>query len=179
MARVISSLPRIPPAQLRRLQALWHQWTRNLNLSREADRALRHYYVQVFSQGRARETKQLTPADAQSVIRWLGELVSRENGAQNRVAGVAGRKGYPQWRRVPPNAAAWRALWGCASALGMSRPRLNAFIRQHYGRLGLHGMQDLRTMADLNRVLWGLKAMLRRRGNRSPVTGYLPFREAA
>jgi len=27
----------------------------------------------------------------------------------------------------------------------------------------LHGLRDLQTMADLNRVLWGFKAMLRRR----------------
>lgn len=45
----------------------------------------------------------------------------------------------------------------------MERPDLERFIRQHYARVGLRGLADLRTMADLNRVLWGLKAIARRR----------------
>ena len=50
-----------------------------------------------------------------------------------------------------------------AKALGMSRQRLEEFIRSHYAGVGLRSLTDLRTMADLNRVLWGLKAILRRR----------------
>jgi hypothetical protein len=45
----------------------------------------------------------------------------------------------------------------------MERSDLDRFIRRHYARAGLQGLADLRTMADLNRVLWGLKTMARRR----------------
>jgi hypothetical protein len=45
----------------------------------------------------------------------------------------------------------------------MERPDLERFIRRHYGGLGLRSLADLRTMADLNRVLWGLRAIERRR----------------
>jgi hypothetical protein len=50
-----------------------------------------------------------------------------------------------------------------AKALGMERLALERFIRRHYAGVGLRSLADLRTMADLNRVLWGLKAVARRR----------------
>jgi hypothetical protein len=153
----------ISKAQLRRLQALWQRWTASLQLAPESDRRLRHYYVELFSGGRASETKQLTRADAGRVIAQLERLAGPSRAALNRAAGTAGRRGFPQWRRIRANSAAWRALWGVAAALGMNDRRLDEFIRRHYARLGLYGLRDLQTMADLNRVLWGLKAMLRRR----------------
>ncbi len=64
MARLLQPDAPISPAQLRRLQTLWHLWTRTLKLRPEADRRLRHYYVHVLSGGRAAETKGLTRADA-------------------------------------------------------------------------------------------------------------------
>jgi hypothetical protein len=152
----------IGAGQLRRLHALWHQWGRHVALTPEADRRLRHYYVQIFSEGRALETKQLTRADAARIIAWLERLVRHAPPQQNRAAGTAGRHGFAERRRVQPNAAAWRALWAVARALGMDRKRLEHFIRSHYAGVGLRGLSDLRTMADLNRVLWGLKAMVRR-----------------
>lgn len=150
----------IRPAQLRRLQAVWHQWTSRLHLSHAADRELRHYFVERFSSGRARETLELTRGDAALVIAWL-ERLSRD-ARRNRVAGTAGRRGYPEHRRMRPTPAAWRALWAHAAALGMTRRQLDRFIVRHYAGVGLRGVRDIRSMADLNRVLWGLKAMLRR-----------------
>lgn len=156
-----SALP-ISRAQLRRLQVLWHQWTASLRLPPAFDRTLRHYYVKLFSHGRARETKQLTRNDAIRVIAWLERLVDRSAAARRRASGTAGRRGFPEQRRIRPTPAAWRALCGVAAALGMSRGALEEFIRRHYARVGLRGLGDLHTMADLNRVLWGLKAILRR-----------------
>jgi hypothetical protein len=153
----------IQPKQLRRLHALWRRWTGKLGLQREADRQLRHYYIQVFTQGRASETLELGEADTARVIQWLRNLVRRAEFPQHRAAGTAGRRGFPEQRQVEPNSTAWGALWSCAQTLGMGRPDLDRFIRRHYARVGLQGLADLRTMADLNRVLWGLKAMARRR----------------
>ncbi len=124
---------------------------------------MRHYYIERFTYGRARETLELTQSDAASLIRWLARLVHRAEPYVDKAAGTAGRHGYPERARVAPNAAAWRALWGCASALRMGREDLESFIRQHYGGVGLRGLDDLRTMADLIRVLWGLKGILRHR----------------
>ena len=162
MRRLGRSAGSIRPAQLRRLQALWREWTRKLALVPEADRRVRHYYVELLSEGRAAETSQLTREDAARVIAALERLSDRSSPEEAHAAGTAGRKGFPERRRVHPNAAAWRALWAAASALGMTRQRLDQFIRNHYASAGLRNTGDLRTMADLNRVLWGLKAMLRR-----------------
>jgi hypothetical protein len=152
----------ITPGQLRRLHAVWRRWTVKLRLAKERDTALRHYYVELFSAGRARQSNHLLRADAVRAIEWLERLLRHRDARYDYAAGTAGREGYPERRRVRPSPSAWRALWGCAAALGMDRARLDAFIGKHYGGVGLHGLADLRSMADLNRVLWGLKAMLRR-----------------
>ena len=149
--------------QLRRLHLLWHRWAGRLGLPRERDRKLRHYYIECFTCGRARETCGLTECDAALVIDRLAKLVNRQNTRLNQASGTAGRHGYPERVRVSPNGSAWRALWVCAAALGMECTQLENFIRRHYARVGLHGLRDIHSMADLNRVLWGLKAMLRHR----------------
>ncbi len=149
-------------SQLRRLQALWHEWTRPLRLGRRADRELRHYYIERFTGGRASTTKDLTNVDAARVIEKLERLVDAASAKYNDAAGMAGRHGYPEWRRVPPTAAAWQALWACVHELGMDRGQLDLFIRRHYISRDLRGLADIHSMADLNRVLWGLKAIVRR-----------------
>lgn len=154
---------RITLPQMRRLHLLWRRWAGRLGLDEDRDRALRHYFVELLSGGRARETTALTRADARQVIAALDRLIRRSGRDVRIAAGTAGRRGFAERPRVRPNAAAWRALWGTARALGMDRKSLDAFIAARYRRFDLRGTDDIRTMADLNRVLWGLKAMLRRR----------------
>jgi len=178
MARLLPLNVRISRAQLRRLQTLWHLWTKELKLRPEADRELRHYYVCVLSNGRAAETKELSRADAAHIIAWLEPLTAAATKEELRAAGTAGRQGFPPRRRVRPNAAAWRALRAVSLALGMNRQRLEQFIRAHYAGVGLRSLADLRTMADLNRVLWGLKAILRR-GPQRPGTARPAKKRAA
>ncbi len=149
-------------AQLRRLQALWHRWTGGLLLGRSADRELRHYYVQRFTEGHAKKTSELNSMEAAHVIAKLERLAGLSPAEFDRAAGTAGRQGFPERRIVPPTGEAWRALWACARELNLDRAELDYFIRQHYVGKGMRGLADIRTMADLNRVLWGLKAMLRR-----------------
>jgi len=150
------------------LHALSHRWAGGLALSPGADRQLRHHYVELFTGGRANETLELSERDAALVIKRLAKLTHQAETRLNQIAGTAGREGYPERRRIAPNATAWSALWRCASELSMERAALESFVRRHYGRFGLHGLDDIRSMADLNRVLWGLKAMLRRKGAKSP-----------
>lgn len=149
--------------QLKRLHGLWHRWAGRLALPRDADRELRHYYVERFTGGRAHETRELTENDAACVIEWLARLTHQAELRLNQVAGTAGRHGYPLRARVAPGPSAWRALWGYAAALEMQHPELEKFVRKHYAGVGLRGLSDIHTMADLNRVLWGLKSILRRR----------------
>ena len=106
------------------------------------------------------------------MISWLQRLTDVTPPKQKLAAGTAGREGFPERRRIPPNAAAWGALLACTRALGWDRAVLEHFIREYYGSVGLQGLNDLHTMADLNRVLWGLKAILRRRpGSRQQEFG--------
>ena len=111
---------------------------------------------------RSKTTKELSSLDAARVMDRLERLVEPHSAIEDEAAGTAGRHGFPERRRVPPTAEAWRALWACAGELGMSRGELELFIRKHYVSKGLRGLADIHSMADLNRVLWGLKAMLRR-----------------
>jgi hypothetical protein len=145
------------------LQALWRRWTRALGFAQAADQRLRHYYVSILTGGRASQTRDLTEAEAKQVIRWLAKLVRAKEARFNYAAGTAGRRGYPEQRQVSPTHVAWSTLWACAAALGMQRLDLDRFIRRRYGRMGIRSTMDLRTMADLNRVLWGLKEILRRK----------------
>ena len=161
-ARPNSKLP-IQPKQLRRLQLLWRRWTGRLALSRERDRELRHYFIWIITEHQCPETRALSTAQAARVIDWLRRRVRESETRENYFAGTAGRKGFPERRTLPPNGSSWRALWRCAEALGMDRAELDYFIRRHYGSRGLRRIVDLRSMADLNRVLWGLKAALRHR----------------
>ncbi len=166
----------ITPAQTRRLHAAWRDWTRRLRLRPEAEGRLRLYYVQLFSGGSA-EAWELTAAQASRVITWFERLSGRASTAEDYAAGTAGRRGFPERRWVRPNPAAWRALWATAEALGMDREGLERFMARHFAGVGLRDFRDIRTMADLNRVLWALKAMLRRRQTPNPARG--PHKRAA
>lgn len=164
MAAVRLNFAPMTPVQLRRLQTLWHRWMGSRRLPEERDRELRHAFIEIVTRGRARETNQLTTADAALVIRQLERATRRRRAAAfDYVTGTAGRHGYEEHREVAPTPAAWRLLEQHAAALGMTAKRLDHFIAAHYAGAGLRCRQDLRTMANLNRVLWGLKALLRRR----------------
>src|SRR6267378_191276 len=115
MTPLLKPAPPISLAQVQRLQALWHHWTARLGLEPEADRRLRHYYVELFSGGRAAETKQLTRADAARVIAWLELLSRRRARAENQAAGTAGAAWFS---RTPPSASERR---GVARAVGRGR----------------------------------------------------------
>ncbi len=158
-------------AQLRRLQTLWHRWMRPLKLDRERDQQLRHAYVEILTRGRARTTTELSRMDAAYVIRRLERVAGRRRYRSRTlayVAGTAGREGYEAHPEILAMPADFRLLDYHAAQLGMSRVQLDHFIAAHYGRLGLHRRSDIRRLADLNRVLWGLKALLRRRAERRP-----------
>jgi len=161
---VTSIEPAMRPAQRRRLQLLWRRWMDGFRRTRERDRNLRHAYVEIVTRGRARQTNELTAADAALLIRRLRRATRRGRApAYNYVLGTAGRRGFEGLPEVPLGPPGPRLLNGYATALGMSPAALDHFIQTHYAAVGLTRRTDLRTVTDLNRVLWGLKALLRRR----------------
>lgn len=151
-------------AQRRRLQMLWHRWVDTLHLMKERDRELRHAYIKVVTRGRACKTNQLTAADAALVVRRLKRALRAARGAAyNYVLGTAGRHEYEEHPEVFVAPYALRLLDRYAAALQMTPAALDRFITARYAGVGLRSRRDLRTVADLNRVLWGLKALVRRR----------------
>ena len=162
----------LTPRQRRRLQLLWRRWMkgfpvvrlRSPQASRERDRELRHAYIEILTRGRARETNKLTAADAALVIRRLLRATRRaRRTAYDFVLGTAGRRGFEEYPEVLVTPLALRLLDETATAVGMNAAALERFISGHYAGVGLRRRGDIRTMADLNRVLWGLRALLRRR----------------
>lgn len=167
MKAMLGEPGQITPQQLRRLQTLWHRWMASLELDRRRDQKLRHVYIEILTQGRAGRTLELSEDDADLVIRRLRRAVGgRRRAYGNRrlahVAGTAGRQGFASHPEIEATLPALRLLESHARALGMTPERLDRFIAARYARLGLRGRGDLRTMADVNRVLWGLKALRRR-----------------
>ncbi|MGH9804673.1 MAG: hypothetical protein ACRD4D_05835 [Candidatus Acidiferrales bacterium] len=132
--------------------------------TRERDRELRHAYIEIVTRGRARETNQLTAADAALVVRRLLRATRRRRRtAYDYVLGTAGRRGFDDHPEVLVTPAALQLLDRSAAAVGMTRASLDRFIARHYAGVGLRRRSDIRTVADLNRVLWGLRALERRR----------------
>lgn len=104
---------------------------------------------------------------------WYREFTGRgfkhagvPGAARRHAAGKAGRRGTPDTRNLTPaielvdteDLVMMRDF--ARMQLGWSAETLDKFIRRQIGR------DAIRTMAEFNKVLWGLKAMKRRRGVR-------------
>jgi len=140
------------------IHALWRQ---RVGLGNEDSRELRHAYVQAVTEGRASETRQLSQADARRVIDQLlsDQRASRRIGDHQtaHAAGTHGRRDASQDLEVmigPPQIALLQDL---RRALGWDQLRLNGFIERQLG-VG----RQMKTMRQFNKVVWGMKAQLRR-----------------
>ncbi len=177
---------RISTPQLRMLHALWRRWMGPHVPDVERSRELRHVYIEIVTQGRARTTAELTRTDANWVIGLLGRALRSPSGKRAELsppeilagkpirdrrlaffAGTAGRHGYEKQTPVPAPAESLALLLAYARSVGMTRPRLDRFIAKRFRIRGLRSFADIRTLADCNAVLWGLKSMFRRQ-RRSP-----------
>jgi hypothetical protein len=171
---------RISTAQMRMLHALWRRWMGPHAPDAVRSRELRHAYIEIVTQGRAHTTAELTRPDANWVIGLLARAL-RLAGQQPSpsppqvptgrpirdrrlafFAGTAGRHGYEKQKPIPVPAESLALLLDYAAALGMTRQRLDRFIAHRFRSRGLRSFADIRTLADCNAVLWGLKSILRR-----------------
>ena len=77
---------------------------------------------------------------------------------RRQAAGTAGRKdGNPKLVEMAATADV-EMVYQLGYSLGWTRQTIQTFIRRQLG-----GREQLRTMADVNKVLWGLKAIARRK----------------
>ncbi len=132
--------------------------------SRDDARELRHAYIKEVTSGRAAETKELSDADARLVIRSLkgGKIAA---GDVAHAAGTHGRHGHHDGRRQTLIGAPQTALLAVLiGRLGWNRERLDAFIARQLG-----SGRQIRTMADFNRVAWGMKSLIRQADRRAQL----------
>jgi len=154
----------ISARQLVCLQAMWAARMRARGITANDSRELRHEYIAAATDGRARETKELSCADAQRVL----GLLSRELGGAKlqladaetaRAAGTHGRAGHHDRRhQMIAGAETFALIERLRCALRWEKASLDAFVGRQLGGRPLH------TMADANAVIWPMKRMLRSRG---------------
>lgn len=149
--------------QLACIQSLWARRMRTAAIAGgEEARELRHAYIREVTSGRAAATNELSFADAMRVIRSLIDdqagrrtIADRERA---QAAGTHGRRGSSSRQIAIASPEQVNLLIGHADRLGWTRERLDAFIARQLG-----SGRRVRTVGDCNKVLWGLKSMLRRR----------------
>jgi len=174
---------RISTPQLRLLHALWQRWMGPHVPDPGRSAELRHAYIEIVTQGRAHTSAELTRTDANWVLGLLARTLRRSNqqadlsaevlagrGIRDRrlafFAGTAGRHGYEKQKPVPAPAESLALLLDYAGSVGMTRPRLDRFIAKRFRSRGLRSFADIRTLADCNAVLWGIKSIFRRQRRR-------------
>lgn len=148
--------------QLAYIHLLWRDRMRLVGLDGHPEsRELRHAFVRNITAGRAQETRQLSADDAALVIdRLLTEKraplhIDDEEFAQ--AAGTHGRHGYQRGPDLPAGPPQWALICSLQEKLGWDHHRLGAFIHHQLGP-----NRHIETMAECNRVIWGMKSLLRR-----------------
>ncbi len=164
----------ISAAQLRALQSLWSAYTRHsLDVSEGGDpRAARLAWASENLGRKVGSFSELNSAEAIRLIDALKQAVGQPSKTWSRprsreaarAAGTHGRKGFAV--EVPMIAAAEDIgrVHALRERLGISIESFEEWLRGHRSPLSRFGDATLRTVADCNKVLWALKALLRRAG---------------
>jgi len=155
----------ITKLQVVRLQTLWGLLCRRTAI--QNDRAARLAWVSGLVGRAVASFNELSPSEAERAIGALeaqlpSELVTHARPRRRRAheLGTAGRRGLQNGSIALPDAKGWARLSSAIAALGWTRERLDAFLRSPSSPT--HG-RAIRTLADLNRVHWALKSMLKNR----------------
>lgn len=145
--------------QLAMIHTLWHQ---RVGATDDDGREMRHAYIRSVTQGRAQETRNLSQADARLVIRQLLKdqraLLRIDDLQTAHAAGTHGRRGTSEQTEVLIGTPQIALLQDLQRALGWDQPRLSGFIERQLG-VG----RQIKTMRQCNKVLWGMKALLRKK----------------
>lgn len=175
----------ISAAQLKRLQTLWgiHWKTVALdgfshNADGAASRLGRLGWIAGVIGRQLESAKDLTRAEVIRVLDALAKLVpahlvkknQRRRGGReiSHARGTAGRKGQPGGKEIiMPGAEDYAKLDAALRSLEWNQERLAAFLRARTGPL--RGRTTIYTLADLNRVLWALEGIERRKKKSASV----------
>ncbi|MGC1188368.1 MAG: hypothetical protein WA871_13355 [Candidatus Acidiferrales bacterium] len=155
----------ITKLQVVRLQTLWSLLCRRTAI--QNDRAARLAWVSGLVDRAVASFKELSQTEAERAMGALEaqlptELVTHARPGRRRAheIGTAGRRGRQSSAIALPDAKSWDRLSNAMGALGWTREKLDAFLRSPFSPTHGHA---IRTLADLNRVHWALKKMLKRR----------------
>jgi hypothetical protein len=164
----------ISRAQLRALQALWAAYARHsLDAAGDADpRAARLAWASAQIGRELASFSELRSVEAIGLIDTLKAALGQRSTTWSRprsreaarAAGTHGRKGFVvevPMLAAPEDVARVHAL---RERLGISIEAFEEWLRSRSSPLGRFGDATLRTVADCNKVLWALKALLRRAG---------------
>lgn len=169
----MSDKRQITTAQLKALQSLWGLYARHSIDARDGDpRAARLAWASALV---GRELTSFRELRADEAIRLI-DLLKTQLGQPSkswrrprdresaRAAGRHGRKGVMV--EVPMLAALEdiARVHALRESCGMSLEGFENWLRSRNSPLGRFGDPALRTVADCNKVLWALKALLRRAG---------------
>jgi hypothetical protein len=153
----------ITKLQVVRLQTLWGLLCRRTSI--QNDRAARLAWVSGVIGRAVASFKELSPPEAERAMGALeaqlpAELVTHARPRRRRAheLGTAGRRGCQNGSIALPDAKGWARLSSAIAALGWTREKLDAFLRSPSSPT--RG-RAIRTLADLNRVHWALKSMLK------------------
>lgn len=164
----------ISAAQLRALQSLWAAHARHsVDASDGGDpRAARLAWASALVGRELASFRELHADEAIRLIDLLKQALGQPNRTWRRprdreaarAAGRHGRKGI--MAEVPMLAAPEdiARVHDIRERVGMSLEGFEAWLRSRSSPLGRFGDLRLRTVADCNKVLWALKALLRRAG---------------
>jgi hypothetical protein len=166
----------ISPVQLRALQTLFSLYARHSLEDAGGDpRGARLVWasqnlgraVASFSELRFNEAAKLIGA----LKRALGQedkppMPRTRSRRVARALGTHGRKNQFVEMELLAGPAEIAAVERLRERLDMSREDFESWLRSRSSPLGRRGGTELRTMSDVNRVRWGLKALLRKRAQR-------------
>ena len=179
----------ISSAQLTRLQVLWNQYASREMIKNSRDERLR--WASEQTKRAISSFKELTLAEASDLINLLqSEMGIKESSPavrprrfrsrmkdrdQAHAAGTEGRRGS-RGKFTIATASDLAMIDAMITELGWDRERLDAFLRSPSSPLGGRSNIQLRTVGDINRVLWALKRIAERqaRGTGSKMTDKRP-----
>jgi len=166
---------KISTAQLTRLQVLWSQYVRREMMKNSRDERLR--WASEQTRRAISSFNELALAEASDLINLLqAELGIKESSPavrprrfrsrikdrdQAHAAGTEGRRGSPDTFTIA-TAEDIAMIDSMLTAMDWTRERLEAFLQSPSSPLRTSTKRQIRTVRDVNRVLWALKGIAKR-----------------
>jgi hypothetical protein len=162
----------ISKAQLKRLQTLWSMYARHNLINNSREERLRWSNSELGKNSAIASFRELSSSEASTLINTLqGQLGIRESRParaprrrldrdQAQAAGTEGRRGSRK-NLTLATSEDLALIDEQLQLMGWDRARLDAFLRSPSSPLRGRSSIQLRTVADVNRVLWPLRRIAR------------------